>query len=149
MPQITPVGGGGKTDDCGAQSFELLGKIAKFALELRGHTPPPYTSRYFYFRMSKVNFQVSYEIKPEKRDAFLKLAGQLRREMLACGLNYGIYQLQGAENTYTEIFVCDSTEEFDALEDKFSDSVQMLIDKLSDMIVDGKMRYATLNEIGG
>lgn len=97
--------------------------------------------------MSKVIFQVSYEIKPEKREAFLKLAGQLQREMHTSGLNYGIYQLQGAENSFQEVFVCESAEEFDALEDRFSDSVQMLIDKLTDMI-DGKMRYSTLNEIG-
>ncbi len=101
-----------------------------------------------YDRMSKVIFQVSYEIKPDKRDTFQKLAGQLRKEMSAAGLNYGIYHLQGSENTYTEVFVCESAEEFDALEDRFTDSVQMLIDKLSDMIVDGKMRYATFNEIG-
>lgn len=97
--------------------------------------------------MSKVIFQVSYEIKSEKRDAFLKLSGQLRREMLASGLNYGIYQLTGAERSFAEVFICESAEEFDALEDKFSDSVQVLIDKLADMI-DGKMRYATLNELG-
>ena len=97
--------------------------------------------------MSKVIFQVSYEIKSEKRDAFLKLAGQLQREMHASGLNYGVYRLQGAELSFVEVFVCENVEEFDALEDKFSDTVQMLIDKLADMI-DGKMRYTTLNEIG-
>ncbi len=95
--------------------------------------------------MSKILFQITYEIKPDQRDMYRRVANQLRREMQNLGLTYNVYEVQGTERTFTEVFTCNSQEEFDALEDSFSDTAHMLIDRLADL-VEGKMRYSTLTE---
>ena len=96
--------------------------------------------------MGKVIFQISYEIREDKRTEFLSLAAKLRSEFQSLGVNYGIYNVQGRELAFNEIFICESQEEFDQLEDRSNDTVQILVDKLA-RCMNGKMQYTTLNEL--
>jgi len=96
--------------------------------------------------MGKIIFQIAYEIKPEKRTEFLALAAKLRTELRSLGVTYGIYDVQGHENEFNEVFTCENQEEFDELEDHSNDTVQLLVDKLA-KCMNGKMRYTTLREI--
>ncbi len=96
--------------------------------------------------MSKIIFRVSYKIKEEKINDFRTLAAKLRTEFGNLGVNYGIYNVQGHELEFEEIFICESQEEYDQLEDQSNDTVQLLVDKLA-RCVNGKMQYTTLHEV--
>lgn len=96
--------------------------------------------------MGKVIFQISYEIRTDKRPEFMTIAAKLRTELQSLGVNYGIYEVQGQENAFNEIFVCETEEEYDELEDRTNDTISVLVDKLA-RCVNGKMKYTTLREL--
>lgn len=95
--------------------------------------------------MGKIIFQISYEIRTDKRPDFTTIANKLRSELRGLGLNYGIYEVQGQENAFNEIFICETQEEFDELEDRTNDTISVLVDKLA-RCLNGKMKYTTLRE---
>lgn len=98
--------------------------------------------------MPKVILQISYEIKPEKRDEYLALAAELKRQFAGeQKKNYTIYEQKGKKNFFVEEFVCESEEEYEALEDGMTESSEELVNRLELMLKDGKARYATLIEI--
>jgi hypothetical protein len=66
--------------------------------------------------MSKVILQISYEIKPEKREAYLALAAELRNHFAGeQKKNYTIFEQKGKKNFFIEEFLCNSVEEYEAL----------------------------------
>jgi len=98
--------------------------------------------------MSKVILQISYEIKPEKREEYLALAAELKRHFSGeQKKNYSIFEQKGKKNFFIEEFVCDSVEEYEALEDGMTESGEELVNRLETLLKDGKARYATLVEI--
>jgi hypothetical protein len=98
--------------------------------------------------MSKVILQISYEIRPEKRDEYLALAAELKRHFAGeQKKNYSIYEQKGKKNFFIEEFVCSSVEEYEALEDGMTESGEDLVNRLETLLKDGKARYATLVEI--
>jgi hypothetical protein len=98
--------------------------------------------------MSKVILQISYEIKPEKREAYLALAGELKRHFAGeQKKNYSIFEQKGKKNFFVEEFVCNSEEEYEVLEDGMTESGEELVNRLETYLKDGKARYATLLEV--
>jgi hypothetical protein len=98
--------------------------------------------------MPKVILQISYEIRPEKRDEYLALAAEMKRQFaVEQKKNYTIYEQKGKKNSFVEEFVCESIEDYEALEDGMTESGEELINRLEMMLKDGKARYATLVEI--
>jgi hypothetical protein len=98
--------------------------------------------------MPKVILQISYEIKPEKREAYLALAAELKNHFsVEQKKNYSIFEQKGKKNYFVEEFVCNSVEEYEALEDGTTESGEELVNRLETYIKDGKARYATLMEI--
>ncbi len=98
--------------------------------------------------MSKVILQISYEIKPEKREEYLALAAELKHHFSGeQKKNYSIFEQKGKKNFFIEEFVCDSVEEYEALEDGMTESGEELVNRLETLLKDGKARYATLVEI--
>jgi hypothetical protein len=98
--------------------------------------------------MSKVILQISYEINPEKRDDYLALAAELKHHFIGeQKKNYTIFEQKGKKNFFIEEFVCNSPEEYEALEDGMTESSEELVNRLETYLKEGKARYATLVEV--
>ncbi len=98
--------------------------------------------------MPKVILQISYDIRPEKRDEYLALAAEMKRQFtVERKKNYTIYEQKGKKNSFVEEFVCDSIEDYEALEDGMTESGEDMINRLETLLKDGKAKYATLMEI--
>ncbi len=98
--------------------------------------------------MPKVILQISYEIKPDKRDDYLALSKELKNHFVGeRKKNYAIFEQKGKKNFFVEEFVCNSAEEYEALEDGTTESGEELVNRLETFLKDGKARYATLLEI--
>jgi antibiotic biosynthesis monooxygenase (ABM) superfamily enzyme len=98
--------------------------------------------------MSKVILQISYEIKPDKRDEYLALASEMKQHFAGeQKKNYTIFEQKGKKNYFIEEFVCNSLEEYEALEDGMTESSEELVNRLETYLKEGKARYATLVEV--
>jgi hypothetical protein len=98
--------------------------------------------------MSKVILQISYEIKPDKRDDYLALATELKNHFAGeQKKNYTIFEQKGKKIFFVEEFVCNSVEEYEALEDGMTESGEELVNRLETYLKEGKARYATLLEV--
>jgi hypothetical protein len=92
-------------------------------------------------------FTIAYGIKPDLRDRYLEHVRVMKQHFTATGKkNYSVYESKGKKNQFTEVFVTDSIEEFDALEDNQDDQTQTLVSKLDQFIDEHGMRYTTLIE---
>ena len=98
--------------------------------------------------MGKVLFSISYEINPEKRDAYLSLAEEMKKHLAGMkGKHYSIYEQKGKKNAFTEVFLCDSMQEYENLEDDQDEKTEELVNRLEEFLVNGKMKYSTLVEL--
>jgi hypothetical protein len=98
--------------------------------------------------MSKVILQISYEIDPAKREEYLALARELKKHFVdEQKKNYTIYEQKGNKKLFVEEFVCNSMEEYEALEDDMTENSEDLVNRLEALLKDGKAKYATLIEI--
>ena len=96
--------------------------------------------------MAKIIFKITYSIAPEKREAYLAVAKQLKAHLSGkLGKNYSIYENKSKPNKFSEFFMCNSEEEFDQLEDH-DDITSGMVDQISELLEDGKMQYSTLVE---
>ena len=97
--------------------------------------------------MSRVMFTISYNIKPDARDAYLDLARQIKDHFTGVRKkNYAIFETKGKKNQFTEVFITESVEEFDALEDNQDEKTEDLVRRLEDLLANGGMKYSTLLE---
>ncbi len=98
--------------------------------------------------MPRVIFTISYGIKPHFRDKYLALIKEMKNHLTALGKhNYSVFEVKGKKNTFTEMFVTDSMEEFDALEDNLDEKAQEFISTLEAFVNDGGMKYNTMIEV--
>ena len=98
--------------------------------------------------MTKVIFTISYEIKPEKRDEYLALSQEMKNHLAGTrGKNYSVYEVKGKGNSFSEVFVCNSMEEFDRLEDDQDEKTEELVRRLETLLTNGRMKYTTLIEL--
>jgi hypothetical protein len=94
-------------------------------------------------------FTISYSIKPERREMYLQLIRDLKEHFTTLGRkNYSVFEAKGKKDHFTEVFLTESLEEFDALEDNHDEKTQELIQKLEALVDKGGMRYSTLVEVG-
>ena len=98
--------------------------------------------------MAKVIFTISYEIKPEKRNEYLSLAKEMKQHLNESkGKNYNIFEQKNKQNSFSEVFICNSKEEFDQLEDDQDEKTEELVNRLEQFLSNGKMKYTTLVEV--
>ena len=96
--------------------------------------------------MSKVIFTVKYELKPDAEDEYLKIAKELKAIVKAEGLlDYEIYKLHD-KLAYCEIFVFENKEAYENYDDS-EEMLTLLLGKLSDLIVEGSMKYSTYEKL--
>jgi hypothetical protein len=98
--------------------------------------------------MARVLFTISYSVKPEQRDAYLehvtRLRDHLRNEVKK---NYSFYEAKGKKGQFMEVFVSESMEEFDALEDNLAAETEAMIAKVEEFVDDRGMKYSTMVEV--
>jgi L-rhamnose mutarotase len=98
--------------------------------------------------MPRVMFTISYGIKPELRDQYLTLVKEMKAHVTSVGRkNYSVFETKGKKNQFTEVFITNSVEEFDALEDNQDEKTEQLVSNLEEFIDEGGMKYATLVEL--
>ncbi|HMD14252.1 MAG TPA: hypothetical protein VKI62_06475 [Bacteroidota bacterium] len=97
--------------------------------------------------MAKVLFTISYEVHPEKRDEYLVLTRQMKDLFSKLnGKSYSIFEQKGKKNNFSEVFLFDSMEEYDRLEDH-DEQMGALVEQLESLLVGKKMKYTTLIEL--
>ncbi|MBI3365543.1 MAG: hypothetical protein HY033_11605 [Ignavibacteriae bacterium] len=97
--------------------------------------------------MGKVIFTISYDVIPEQRDEYLALTREMKTHLVEKNAkNYSVYEQKGKKNSFSEVFVCSSREEYDQLEDQ-DEQMSQYIDRLESLLADGKMKYTTLVEV--
>lgn len=98
--------------------------------------------------MPRVMFTISYSIKPELREQYLALIKEMKDHFTTVGRkNYSVYEAKGRKNQFSEVFVTDSMEEFDALEDNQDEKTHELVGRLEGLIDEDGMKYSTLVEV--
>ncbi|MGB2957424.1 MAG: hypothetical protein WBG01_03400 [Bacteroidota bacterium] len=97
--------------------------------------------------MPRVLFTITYGVKPELRDGYLEFAREMKNHFRTVGQkNYSVYEVKGKKNHFTELFITETIEEFDALEDNQDEQTQELVSRLEGFIDNGGMKYTTLIE---
>lgn len=97
--------------------------------------------------MAKVLFTISYEVNPAKREEYLALTQQMKDLFSRSnGKSYSIFEQKGKKNNFSEVFIFDSMEEYDRLEDQ-DEQMGALVEQLEALLVDKKMKYTTLIEL--
>lgn len=98
--------------------------------------------------MPRVMFTISYSIKPEHRDQYLALMKEMKDHLTSVGNHdYSVFEAKGKKNHFTEVFVTNSIEEFDNLEDNLDEKTQQLIGNLEGFVDNGGMKYNTIVQI--
>ncbi|NOX17933.1 MAG: hypothetical protein GXO87_06590 [Chlorobi bacterium] len=98
--------------------------------------------------MCKTVFSISYKIMPEKREDYLDVVRELKNLMKAEGLErYSVFQMKNDENSFEEIYLFESKQAFEDFDDDPDERVDILMNKLSDMIIDHSTRYNVLYEV--
>lgn len=99
--------------------------------------------------MSKIIFQINYDIHPEKRDEYIADAKELGNYIRNhTDHNYLIVEDKNKKNCFTEVYILNSEAEFEGLEDEMDDTIYGLTTKiLSQYVVGGRTKYSTFYEI--
>jgi hypothetical protein len=97
--------------------------------------------------MGKVLFTISYDIQPDKREEYLALCQDMKSHISKSnGKEYAIYEQKGKRNSFSEVFVFGSMEEYDQMEDQ-DEQMTDLVGRLEPLLADGRMKYTTLVEL--
>jgi hypothetical protein len=97
--------------------------------------------------MPKVIFTISYEVSPEKRDEYITLTQEMKQHFARTnGKEYSIFEQKGKKNSFSEVFVFNSLEDYDQMEDQ-DEQMAALVQRLETLLVDGKMKYSTMIEL--
>ncbi len=96
--------------------------------------------------MPKVMFTISYAIKPELRGTYLGLISEMKNKMSGLGRNYSVFETKGRKNQFNEIYLLNSEEEYDALDENQDEQTQELLGKLEACVDNGGMKYTTAVE---
>lgn len=98
--------------------------------------------------MAKVIFSISYDIIPSKRKDYLDVIRELKNIIKSNGLeSYSIYEQKNKPNSFEEIYIYESKEAWEAADDADNERVDILMTKLSEMVMDKSTHYTTLLEV--
>jgi len=98
--------------------------------------------------MSKVIFNVQYEVDNSKVEEFQSIINELKILLNAEGLeDYSVYEVKGKSNHFQEQYTFTTEEAFEAFDDNTDERINILVNKLNDLTVDHSVKYITLNKI--
>lgn len=98
--------------------------------------------------MEKVLFTIKYEILPERRNEYLNVIRELKTLIKADGLeSYTVFEVKGKPNIFQEVYSFFNKKAYEDFDDSPNERVDILMNKLSDMIKQQSTQYTTLYEI--
>ncbi len=98
--------------------------------------------------MAKIIFSIKYDIFSEKRNEYLSVIRELKNIIKIEGMeNYSAYQVKGKQNRFKEIYIYSNEKAWEEADDSQDERVDILMNKLSDMIIEKSTNYETLIEI--
>lgn len=99
--------------------------------------------------MSRILFEINYNVLPEKRDEYLSVIKELQEHIRTNShKNYLVVEDKNRKNNFTEMYICEDENEYESLEDNTDDKVFELTNKLfSELVVDKKAKYTTHYEV--
>ena len=98
--------------------------------------------------MGKVVFSIRYEVLEDKLEEYFDVIRELKNIINAEELeDYRVYKVRGKKNQYEEIYTFASQEAYDNFDDDPDERVDILMNKLSDLLKPGSSEYLTLIEV--
>lgn len=98
--------------------------------------------------MGKVIFSIKYGIQPEKRSEYLGVIRELKSLVKADGLeSYSVYEEKNKQNNFSEVYIFNSEEAYEKFDDIENERIDILMSKLSDMIMQQTTHYSTMFEV--
>jgi quinol monooxygenase YgiN len=98
--------------------------------------------------MAKVIFSIQYDINPEKRNEYLDIIRELKNLVKSEGLeSYSVFEQKTKKNRFEEIHIFNSKEAYEDFDDNGDERIEILMDKLSHIIVNNSTHYNTLFEV--
>jgi hypothetical protein len=99
--------------------------------------------------MSKIIFEINYSVYPEKRDDYLESIEELKSLIKEnTSSDYLVLENRKISNNFSELYIFDSEEEFDNMEDNQDERTNELIEKIFNLfVVNQKLNYSTKDEI--
>ncbi|HEY9167807.1 MAG TPA: hypothetical protein VIS48_16760 [Candidatus Kryptonia bacterium] len=95
--------------------------------------------------MSKVLLEINYEVQPERHEDYIKLIDELKSGYESSAIaKLEVYQVQGSQNHYMEIYTYENEETFQSADDSAFDE---LVVKINDCLVPDKLKSYTLHQI--
>ena len=81
--------------------------------------------------MPKVLVTIEYEVEPAKREAYLVHARQMRDHAAdVLGLDFHVYEDDDHPGRFTELFTCQTQEQYDELDEKQDDAFRNFVASL-------------------
>lgn len=97
--------------------------------------------------MPRVILTITYNIKAEKRAEYLKLTQKLKEHFVNVRKkNYSVFEGKVKKNQFTEMFVSENEEDYEALDDNLNEDSETLTRALGEFIDGEGMKYNTLVE---
>ena len=99
--------------------------------------------------MPRVIFTISYQIKEKSREEYLETVQALKNHLhLEKHKDYSVYESKSHANHFSEVYICNSIEEYDQIEDDSDEYTEQLINRIvGDYIVkSSRVEYQTLIE---
>jgi hypothetical protein len=99
--------------------------------------------------MPKILFEINYNVYPEMRDDYLETITELKSLIKEkTNSDYFVMENRKVSNNFSELYIFDSEEEFDNMEDNQDEKTSELIEKIFDeFVVNKKLNYSTKDEI--
>lgn len=98
--------------------------------------------------MAKVIFSIQYDVNPGKRDEYFNIMREMKTLVKADGLlSYSIFEKKNKSNSFEEVYLFDSNESYEQFDDNQNERVDILMSKLSDLLVDSSTKYTTMHEV--
>lgn len=90
---------------------------------------------------------ISYDVDPAKRSEYLALSQEMKNHLAETnGKDYSVYEQKAKKNSFTEVFIFNSMEDYDQMEDQ-DETLNGMIQRIEGMLAGGKMKYTTLVEL--
>ncbi len=98
--------------------------------------------------MNKVVFTIRYEIQKDKLDEYFKIVRELKSLLKGNGIeDYSVFNVKRKENEFVEIYIYESREAWEEFDETTDERVDILMNKLADIIIDKTTKYSTLFEL--
>ncbi len=98
--------------------------------------------------MGKVVFSVRYEIERNKIEEYYDIVRELKFLLKGKGIqDYSVFKVKGKENEFVEIYIYENKEAWEEFDEATDERMDLLMNKLANIIVDKTTNYSTLFEL--